>query len=63
MSNNQFAIIHGDCAKVTRDMEASSVDLIFADPPYNLGIDDKAEYVERATARLDEAVQVQEALA
>ena len=29
-------IIHGDCVKVLRTLPEKSVDLIFADPPYNL---------------------------
>lgn len=30
-------IIHGDALSVLKDIETSSVDLIFADPPYNIG--------------------------
>ena len=30
------SIIQGDCVKVMNELEAGSVDLIFADPPYNL---------------------------
>ena len=29
-------ILAGDCIEVMRSLPASSVDLIFADPPYNL---------------------------
>ena len=29
-------IINDDCIKVMNQMEENSVDLIFADPPYNL---------------------------
>jgi modification methylase len=29
-------IIHGDCIKILKSLPESSVDLIFADPPYNL---------------------------
>src|SRR5512146_2319382 len=30
------SIIHGDCLEVLKDFPENSVDLIFADPPYNL---------------------------
>ncbi len=33
-------IINDDCIKVMNDMEENSVDLIFADPPYNLQLGD-----------------------
>ena len=33
-------IIHDDCIKVMNEMEEKSVDLIFADPPYNLQLGD-----------------------
>ena len=29
-------ILHGDCVQVMNDLPAGSVDLVFADPPYNL---------------------------
>ncbi|HSK66206.1 MAG TPA: DNA methyltransferase, partial [Anaerolineales bacterium] len=29
-------ILHGDCIEVLKTLPESSVDLIFADPPYNL---------------------------
>ncbi len=29
-------VLHGDCVRLMRDMAAGSVDMIFADPPYNL---------------------------
>lgn len=32
-------IIHGDCVEVMRGMEPGSVDLVFADPPFNIGVD------------------------
>lgn len=32
----QIKLIHGDCIEELKKMEAESVDLIFADPPYNL---------------------------
>ena len=30
-------IFHGDCLQVLPDLQAESVDLVFADPPYNIG--------------------------
>ena len=33
-------IINDDCVKVMKQMEENSVDLIFADPPYNLQLGD-----------------------
>src|SRR6187200_1144735 len=32
-------ILRGDCVEVMRDLPASSVDLVFADPPYNLQLE------------------------
>ena len=29
-------IIHGDCIKVLKTFPDESIDLVFADPPYNL---------------------------
>ena len=44
-------IYHGDCLEVMAEFPSESVDLIFADPPFNIGIqydntDDKREYEE-----------------
>ena len=36
VSNADNRIVVGDCAKVMAEIPAESVDLIFADPPYNL---------------------------
>ena len=33
-------IINDDCVKIMNQMEEKSVDLIFADPPYNLQLGD-----------------------
>ena len=33
-------IINDDCIKIMNQMEENSVDLIFADPPYNLQLGD-----------------------
>ena len=32
-------VIHGDCVEAMRGMEPESVDLVVADPPYNIGVD------------------------
>ena len=37
--NGHCMAIHGDCLQVLRLIQSGSVDLIFADPPYNLGKD------------------------
>lgn len=36
-SRKNATIFHGDCLDVLPDLSSSSVDLIFADPPYNIG--------------------------
>ena len=35
--NDTAAIYHGDCIEVLKHIEDGSVDLVFADPPYNIG--------------------------
>jgi site-specific DNA-methyltransferase (adenine-specific) len=37
--NNTVTIYNGDCLKVLPAIKSESIDLIFADPPYNLGKD------------------------
>ena len=37
--SNSFKIIQGDALTVLKNMPSTSVDLIIADPPYNLGKD------------------------
>jgi DNA modification methylase len=34
-----MSIVTGDCLKVLREMEGGSVNLVFCDPPYNIGVD------------------------
>src|SRR4051794_33343623 len=34
-----WSVIHGDCLDVMRAMEPGIARLVFADPPYNIGID------------------------
>jgi len=36
---NRFKLYKGDCIEVLKYMPENSVDLIFADPPYNLSND------------------------
>jgi hypothetical protein len=33
-----FRLLQGDCLKLMKDLKAKSVDMIFADPPYNLSL-------------------------
>ena len=35
-SEDDFALYLGDCIEILRSIPPDSVDLIFADPPYNL---------------------------
>jgi len=37
LGNNEHKIIFGDALEVLKTLSDSSVDLIFADPPYNIG--------------------------
>ena len=39
--NNLNSIVVGDCVKILKNYPDNSVDLIFADPPYNLQLNDK----------------------
>ncbi|MBG5636201.1 adenine-specific DNA-methyltransferase [Pseudomonas aeruginosa] len=38
-SNGEHTIFHGEAVEVLKTIETGSVDLIFADPPYNIGKD------------------------
>jgi modification methylase len=38
-NNDQNKILKGDCIKLMKGLEKESVDMIFADPPYNLQLD------------------------
>ena len=65
---NEFGTLyHGDCIEILRTLPDCSVDLIFADPPFNLGrsydkgIDDSltvSEYLNWTYAWLDECVRI-----
>lgn len=39
MEVSKNAIVHGDCVQVMNALPAESVDLVFADPPFNIGYD------------------------
>lgn len=65
--NERCMAVRGDCLRTLRLMKSGCADLIFADPPYNLGKDfgndsDKwdsaAEYVEWCKAWIDECMRV-----
>lgn len=38
-ANEGSVVVHGDCIEVLASIKSQSVDLIFADPPYNIGKD------------------------
>lgn len=65
--NDGSMIINGDCMTILPNIKDKSVDLIFADPPYNLGKDygngsdswkDKSEYLNWCYAWIDECFRV-----
>lgn len=65
--NEGGVLYKGDCIKVLNQIESNSVDLIFADPPFNLkkdyGTDRKddmlvSEYVDWSVKWLDECVRI-----
>ena len=37
LGNSSHRIIHGDCIEALKAIDDNSIDLIFADPPYNIG--------------------------
>ena len=39
MTTTLNRIVHGDCIKEMGKLKAGSVDLAFADPPFNIGYD------------------------
>lgn len=66
-SADNSLVIHNDCIKTLKKMNDKSVDLIFADPPYNLGKDfgndsdswtDRKKYLEWCYAWIDECFRV-----
>lgn len=66
-ASNNAMVIYNDCIDTLKKMKEKSIDLIFADPPYNLGKDfgnnsdswnDKKEYLEWCYAWIDECFRV-----
>lgn len=65
--SNDALIIMSDCISVLREMKDESVDLVFADPPYNLGKDfgnksdfwsDRQEYLSWCYEWIDECFRI-----
>lgn len=66
-SADNSLVIFNDCIETLKKMKEKSVDLIFADPPYNLGKDfgndsdswsDRKQYIEWCYAWIDECFRV-----
>lgn len=66
-STDNSLVIFNDCIETLKKMKEKSVDLIFADPPYNLGKDfgndsdswsDRKQYIEWCYAWIDECFRV-----
>jgi DNA modification methylase len=63
---NEPQILHGDCLDLMKSLESWSIDLVIADPPYNLGKDYgngsdsrlRADYLEFTSKWLRESVRV-----
>ena len=67
LESDNSLVIYNDCIESLKKMEADSVDLIFADPPYNLGKDfgndsdswkDRQKYLEWCYTWIDECFRV-----
>lgn len=66
MSNNKISIVNGDCLSLLKTIDTNSVDLVIADPPYNLGKDygndsdskDFQDYLNFSRAWLDQAYRI-----
>lgn len=67
IEDSESLLILGNCLDILKDIESETVDLVFADPPYNLGKDfgnnkDKwssiEEYIEWCKKWLDECFRV-----
>ena len=64
--NDEHKIIHGDVLKGLSELPSESIDLIFADPPYNIGKDfdglvenwKEEEFLEWCYTWLDECYRV-----
>jgi site-specific DNA-methyltransferase (adenine-specific) len=51
---SEWKIVQGDCLDVLSTIEPGSVNLVFADPPYNIGVD-YGEHYNDTTTRPTEA--------
>lgn len=61
-------VIHGDCVPTLAGLEAGSVRLVFADPPYNIGVDygqgrdadllEQEEYIDWCQSWIDAAARL-----
>lgn len=67
MESDKSLVIFNDCIKTLQEMKENSIDLIFADPPYNLGKDfgnnsdswkNKKEYLDWCYRWIDECFRV-----
>lgn len=67
MESDKSLVIFNDCIKTLKEMKENSIDLIFADPPYNLGKDfgnnsdswkNKKEYLDWCYRWIDECFRV-----
>lgn len=67
LESENSLVIFNDCIETLRDMQEKSVDLIFADPPYNLGKDfgndsdswnNRQEYLKWCYTWIDECFRV-----
>lgn len=67
LESENSLVIFNDCIETLRDLQEKSVDLIFADPPYNLGKDfgndsdswnNRQEYLKWCYTWIDECFRV-----
>lgn len=62
--DKKSAVVLGDCVSVLKNIKSESVDLIFADPPYNIGKEfeknkmSKQEYIEWCKVWIDECLRI-----
>lgn len=67
MKDDSTFVIHGDCLEILKNINDKQIDLIFADPPYNLGKDfgnnsdswkDRDKYLQWCYSWIDECFRV-----
>ena len=62
--NENTLVIHDDCLNVLKGIKDNSIDLIFADPPYNIGKEfekelmEKEEYIKWCEMWIDECMRI-----